>query len=184
MTPVTPRDPQRTAAWLRSDYPSIAARAEREKRVIYWSDATGVRDQDLTGRGYAPECRTPVLTQAWQEYSVSLIAAVSNPGLMRFKLYKGNRNGAIFIDFMTRLVRDAKNVPLASFDKSSGAVQEWLAHHKDEIEIFYLPAYAAEHTPDEYFNNDLEQTIKNTPRLFQEFSRISLLGWRQQLPVN
>jgi DDE superfamily endonuclease len=183
MTRVTPRDPQRTAAWLRSDYPSIAAWAKREKRVIYWSDATAVRDRDLTGRGYAPECRTPVLTQTWQEFSVSLIAAVSNRGLMRFKPYKGTRNGAI-IDFMTRLVRDAKNVPLASFDKSSGAVQEWLAHHKDEIEIFYLPAYAAEHTPDEYLNNDLEQTIKNTPRLFQEFSRISLLGWRQQLPVN
>jgi DDE superfamily endonuclease len=180
----TPRDPRRTTAWLRSDYPSIAARAKREKRVIYWSDATAVRDRDLTGRGYAPECRTPVLTQTWQEFSVSLIAAVSNRGLMRFKPYKGTRNGAIFIDFMTRLVRDAKNVPLASFDKSSGAVQEWLAHHKDEIEIFYLPAYAAEHTPDEYLNNDLKQTIKNKPRLFQEFSHISLLRWRQQLPVN
>jgi hypothetical protein len=69
---------------------------------------------------------------------------------MRFKLYEGTLNGAIFIDFMTRLLRDAKQkvfliagdprVHLASFDKSSGAVQEWLTHHKDEIEIFDLPA--------------------------------------------
>jgi hypothetical protein len=71
--------------------------------------------------------------------------------------YEGAMNDAIFIDFMTRLVRDAKQkvflivgdprVHLASFDKSSGAVQEWLAHHKDEIEIFTLPADAPEHTP-------------------------------------
>ena len=38
-----------------------------------------------------------------------------------------------------------------------------LARHKDEIEIFYLPAYAPEHNPDEYLNNDLKQTIKNKP---------------------
>ncbi len=71
---------------------------------------------------------------------------------MRFKLYNGALNVAIFIDFMKRLVRDAKQkvflivgdprVHLASFDKSSGAVQEWLAQHRDEIEIFYLPADA------------------------------------------
>ena len=30
--------------------------------------------------------------------------------------------------------------------------------------IFYLPAYAPEHNPDEYLNNDLKQTIKNKPR--------------------
>ena len=39
-----------------------------------------------------------------------------------------------------------------------------MARHKDEIEIFYLPAYAPEHNPDECLNNDLKQTIKNKPR--------------------
>ena len=151
LTRATPRDPRKSAAWLRSDYASIAARAKSEKAVIHWSGETGVRDQDQTGRGVAPEGQTPVLTRTRQE-SMSMIAAVSNRGLMRFKLYEGTLNGAIFIDFMTRLVRDAKQkvflivgdprVHLASLNKSSGAVQEWLAHHKDEIEIFYLPAYA------------------------------------------
>jgi hypothetical protein len=69
---------------------------------------------------------------------MSMVAAVSNRGLMRFKLYEDALNGAIFIDFMTRLVRDARQkvflivgdtrIHLASFDKNSGAVQEWLAH--------------------------------------------------------
>jgi hypothetical protein len=43
-------------------------------------------------------------------------------------------------------------------------VKQWLAQHEDEIEIFYLPAYAPEHNPDEYLNNDLKQTLKNRPR--------------------
>jgi len=83
--------------------------------------------------------------------------------MLRFKLYEGALNGAIYIDFMQRLVRDGNQkvflivgdprVHLASFDKCPGAVQEWLAHHKNEIEIFYIPAYAPEYIPDEYFNN-------------------------------
>jgi len=171
LTRATPRDPHGIAAWRAQDYPSIAARAKREKTAIHWSG--GVRDQDQTGRGVAPEGQTPVLTQTRQKFSMNMIAAVSNRGLMRFKLYKGALNGAIFIDFMTRLVRDAKQkvflivgdprVHLATFDKSSGAVQEWLAHHKDEIEIFTLPADPPEHTPDQYRNNDLKQTINNKP---------------------
>ncbi|MFZ0495423.1 MAG: winged helix-turn-helix domain-containing protein [Methylocella sp.] len=173
LTRAVPRDPQKIAAWFRSDYPRIAARAKREKAAIHWSGETSVRDQNQIGWRYAPEDRTPVLTQARQKFPASMIAAASNRGLMRFKLHEGALNGAIFIDFMTRLVRDAKQkvflivgdprVHLASFDKGSGAVQEWLAHHTDEIGIFPLPADAPEHTPDQYPDNDLKQTIESKP---------------------
>ena len=167
-TRATQRDPQKIAAWLEHDYPSIAARAKREKVAIYWSDETGICNQDQIGRGYAPKGQTPVLTQTAQKFSTSMIAAVSNRGLMRFKLYKGALNVAIFIDFLKRLIKDAKQKVFLIVDNlrvhHAKAVQEWLAQHKDEIEIFYLPAYAPEHNPDEYLNNDLKQTIKNKPR--------------------
>ena len=168
LTRATQRDPQKIEAWLRSDYPRIAARAKREKAVIYWSDETGVCNQDQIGRGYAPKGQTPVLTQTGQKFSTSMIAAVSNRGLMRFKLYKGALNVAIFIDFMKRLIKDAAQKLFLIVDNlrvhHAKAIQEWLAQHRDEIEIFYLPAYAPEHNPDEYLNNDLKQTIKNKPR--------------------
>jgi transposase len=168
LTRATQRDPQKIAAWLEHDYPSIAARAKREKAAIYWSDETGICNQDQIGRGYAPKGQTPVLTQTAQKFSTSMIAAVSNRGLMRFKLYKGALNVAIFIDFLKRLIKDAKQKVFLIVDNlrvhHAKAVQEWLAQHKDEIEIFYLPAYAPEHNPDEYLNNDLKQTIKNKPR--------------------
>ena len=35
LTRATRRDPQKIAAWLEQDYPSIAARAKREKAAIY-----------------------------------------------------------------------------------------------------------------------------------------------------
>jgi len=108
LTRATQRDPQKIAAWLEQDYPSIAARAKRDKAVIYWSDETGICNQDQIGKGYAPKGQTPILTQTGQKFSTSMIAAVSNRGLMRFKLYKGALNVAIFIDFMNRLIKDAK----------------------------------------------------------------------------
>ena len=69
-----------------------------------------------------------------------MIAAVSNRGLMRFKLYKGALNVAIFIDFMKRLIKDAKQKVFLIVDNlrvhHAKAVQHWLARHKVEIEIF------------------------------------------------
>ena len=69
---------------------------------------------------------------------------------------------------MKRLIKDAKQKVFLIVDNlrvhHAKAVQDWLARHKVEIEIFYLPAYAPEHNPDEYLNNDLKQTIKNKPR--------------------
>ena len=168
LTRATQRDPHKIAAWLEQDYPSIAARAKREGAVIYWSDETGINNRDQIGRGYAPKGQTPVLTQTGQKFSMSMIAAVSNRGLMRFRLYEGALNVAIFIDFLKRLVKDAKQKAFLIVDNlrvhHAKAVMEWLAQHKGEIEIFYLPAYAPEHNPDEYLNNDLKQTIKNKPR--------------------
>ena len=57
LTRATQRDPQKIAAWLEHDYPSIAARAKRDKAVIYWSDETGICNQDQIGKGYAPKDR-------------------------------------------------------------------------------------------------------------------------------
>lgn len=138
---------------------------KREGAVIYWSDETGINNRDQIDRGYAPKGQTPVLTQAGQKFSMSMIAAVSNPGLMRFRLYEGALNVAIFIDFLKRLVKDANQKVFLIVDNlrvhHAKAMMEWLAQHKDEIEIFYLPAYAPEHNSDAYLNNDLKQIIKN-----------------------
>jgi len=151
LTRATQRDPQMIEAWLKKVYPGIAARAKREKALIYWSDETGVCNQDQIGKGYAPKGQTPVLAQTGQRFSTSMIAAVSNRGLMRFKLYKGALNVSIFIDFVKRLIKDAKQKVFLIVDNlrvhHAKAVKEWLAAHKDEIEIFYLPAYAPEQGP-------------------------------------
>jgi DDE superfamily endonuclease len=43
-------------------------------------------------------------------------------------------------------------------------VRNWAAEHRNDIELVFLPAYAPEHNPDEYLNNDLKQQLKNQPK--------------------
>ena len=53
------QDPAAVRRWLRRDYPAIAARAKTEGGSIFWGDETGLRSDDVRGRGYAPPGRTP-----------------------------------------------------------------------------------------------------------------------------
>ena len=97
-----------------------------------------------------------------------MIAAVSNRGLVRFMLYEGALNADRFIDFLRRLVRDAGRKVVLIVDNlkvhKAGKVRAWLESHRHEIELFYLPAYAPDHNPTEYLNNDLKQALRQKPQ--------------------
>ena len=109
MTPQKPlvrakqRQPAAIAAWLETAYPAVAKRARAARAVIYWGDETGVSNQDQIGRSYAPRGRTPVVARTAKRVTRSMIAAVSNRGLMRFMLYEGALNADGFIAFLRRL---------------------------------------------------------------------------------
>jgi transposase len=60
-----------------------------------------------------------------------------------------------------RPIRDAKRKVFLILDRlpvhRSAMVRDWLARHKTQIEIFYLPSYSPELNPDEGLNADLKQ---------------------------
>jgi transposase len=154
--------------WLERAYPKMVRRAKREKALIYWGDETGVSNQDQVGRSYAPKGETPVVRGSAQKISTSMISAVNNHGLMRFMCFKGGLNAALFIVFLGRLIKDAPGKIFLIVDNlrvhKAAKVSQWVAVHKGEIELFFLPPYAPEHNPAEYLNNDLKQQMKNLPR--------------------
>jgi transposase len=100
--------------------------------------------------------------------SQSMISAVSNRGLMRFMLYDGALNVDRFIAFLRRLTRDAGQKVFLVVDNlkvhHALKVKAWVASHRHEIELFHLPAYAPDHNPDEYLNNDLKQKLRQQPQ--------------------
>jgi transposase len=162
------RSPAAIAAWLATSYPAIAQRAKADKAVVYWGDETGISNQDQIGRSYAPRGQTPVIRRTAKRITQSMISAVSNRGLMRFMLYEAALNADRFIAFLRRLIKDAGQKVVLIVDNlkvhHANKVKAWVSNHAHEIKLFYLPAYAPDHNPDEYLNSDLKQKLRQRPQ--------------------
>jgi hypothetical protein len=96
-------------------------------------------------------------------FSVNMISTITNQGKVRWMIYPGKMNAAVFIVFLTRLIAGASKKVFLIVDHLSvheaAAVKQWLADKTDQIEVFYLPKYAPERNPDEYLNCDVKANI-------------------------
>ena len=157
------QEPAAVRDWLRHEYPAIAARARRARGVIFWGDETGLRADDVRGRSYAPPGKTPVVRPNHRRIGLGLISAVGNRGEVRWKVLDGAIKAPVLICFLQRLIRDAGRKVFLILDRlrvhRSALVRDWLARHKTQIEVFYLPSYSPELNPDEGLNADLKQHI-------------------------
>jgi transposase len=162
------QSPTAIRKWLDEDYPAIAHRAAAEGAEVHWGDETGLRSDDVRGRGYAPAGKTPVLKVNAKRVGLSVISTVTNKGQMRWKIFDGALNTGILIDFMRRLITGAKKKIFLILDNlrvhHGKAVKAWLHRHRDRIEVFYLPSYSPELNPNEMANADLKQSVtRRTP---------------------
>jgi transposase len=123
-----------------------------------------VRSDESRHRGYAPRGRTPVIRIPARRKHLSLIAAVTNQGKVRFMIYSGSVTPTLLITFLRRLTKDAARKVFLILDNlnvhKARAVRDWLMSHRDQIEVFYLPPYTPELNPSEYFNGDLKGAIQ------------------------
>ena len=157
------QDPKAIAEWLEKTYPTIERRAAKEGGEIPWGDETGGGSTCQHSRGYARPGATPELIVAGSRFSVKMVSTVTNQGKVRWMIYTGTMNAALFLLFLTRLLAGAAKKVFLIVDHLSvheaAAVDQWLADKTDRIEVFYLPKYAPERNPDEYLNCDLKANI-------------------------
>ncbi len=155
--------PEAVAKWVNEEYPKIATAAKAEGAEIQWGDETGLRSDDVRGRGYAPKAKTPVVVANANRSRLSVISTVTNKGEMRWKVFSGALDATILIGFLKRLVHGRnKRVFLILYNlraHHSKAVKKWLADNEEKIAVFYLPSYSPELNPDELLNADLKQRV-------------------------
>jgi transposase len=178
------QDPAAVRRWLRRDYPAIVAQAKRARGIVFWGDETGLRSDDVRGRGYAPRGRTPVIRVCHKRAGLSLISAVTNRGELRWMVVDGAVNAPTFIRFLRRLIRDARRRVFLIVDRLKAhrarLTRDWLAEHRSEIEVHYLPSYSPELNPDEGVNADLKQAVprKAPARSKQQLKRAAVSHMR------
>ena len=166
----SPQRPQRRALeqnpaavrrWLAETYPAIRAQARREGGVVLWLDEMGVRSDAAAGRSWAPVGQTPVIRGTGKRFRVNMLRAISNAGMLRFRLFVGSFNSQVFIDFLGRLLRDCggRKVHLIVDGHPvhrAKLVSAWVGRHADRIELHFLPGYSPELNPVELLNHDVK----------------------------
>lgn len=160
------QSPKAVQEWLDHTYPEIKKLAKEEDAEIYWGDETGVRNDCQHSRGYAPRGKTPVVDINAKRFSVNMVSAINNQGLLRFMIYESNMNARLIIKFMRRLIKDAGRKVFLILDNlkvhHAKLVKAWLERHQDKIEVFFLPSYSPELNPDEYLNCDLKTGLRSS----------------------
>ena len=139
----TGRDEAEIRKWLTREYPAIVQRAKKPKAEIHWADETGVCNQANYGRSFAPVGATPVVPRPAKRFTQSMISSLTNRGELRFMIYDGALNAAIFLKFLRRLIQGAARKMFVIVDNlrvhKARAVKAWVEDNADRIELFYLP---------------------------------------------
>jgi len=185
------QNPAAVARWLAEEFPAIRAQAKREGGLVLWLDEMGVRSDAATGRSWAPVGQTPVVKGTGKRFRVNMISAISNAGMLRFRLFVGSFSGRVFIEFLGRLLRDCggRKVHLIVDGHPvhrAKLVSAWVGRHADRIELHVLPGYSPELNPVELLNHDVKANAagRRRPRSAGEL-RNELQGYlrrRQRQP--
>ncbi len=147
--------------WLEERYPEIERRARRERAEILWADESGLRSDHTAGRTWALVGQTPVTKGTGKRFKANMIAAVSNTGTLRFRVFEQRFTGPVFLDFLKRLVRDNRGRKVVLIVDGHPAhrariVRDWVAANPELIELHFLPGYAPELNPAEMLNQDVK----------------------------
>jgi transposase len=155
------QNPDAVSEWLKERYPALQERAHREKARILWADETGLRSDHTAGRSWSPVGETPVVEGTGQRFGANVVSAISNKGHLQFMVFKQRFVAAVFLEFLTRLVRQAKGQKVILILDGhpvhrSAKVRRWAEARPEEIELVFLPGYSPELNPTELLNQDVK----------------------------
>lgn len=147
------QDPVLVDQWRAHEYPKIAARAKRENALIFFADESGIRSDYHAGTTWAPVGDTPVVTATGARFGLNMLSAVNGLGHFRFMTVEGRVNGAVFREFIRRLITgmDRKIFLIVDGHPSHKAklIRQFVEDNSEKIELFFLPPYSPELNPDE-----------------------------------
>jgi len=142
--------PDLVAVWKQETYPRIR-RARKAGARIYFVDESSVRSDYHSGTTWAPRGKTPVVKSTGARFSINVIGAAAARGELRFKTFKGTMTAAVFIDFLSRLLRDASGPVFVIADghpvHRSAAVRRFVESTQGRLRLYFLPGYSPELNP-------------------------------------
>jgi len=156
------RNDAKATAWMEEEYPKIKKEAKAEDAVIWWADETSCVSLPNTLKGYAKVGEKPILEHPAKKFRINMISAITNTGKSMFSLYDEAINTDRFINFLQKVIDSSDKKVYMILDNlrvhHAKIVKEWVEDHKEQIALFYLPAYSPDLNPDEYLNQDYKRS--------------------------
>lgn len=180
------QNPEAVQRWKSETYPAIRAEAEAAGATIYFADEAGIRSDYHSGTTWAPIGRTPVVPGTGKRLTINMISAITAKGALRFAVYEGNTNAAVFIDFCKRLLHDAPGPVYLILDghpaHRAKATTEFVAATEGRLKLFFLPGYSPQLNPDEWvWKNVKHDRIGKTGVTSQEDLKSKAIGALRRL---
>lgn len=152
------RDPITIENWTRHEYPRLKIRATRRKAEICFLDEAGVRSDQVLGRTWGENGKTPEVPTSGQRQSIKAISAVNARGAFWYEVYAGRFNATRFKEeFLTSFMRGRRRPVFLVMDGYPAHRAKIIASYgkqlKGRLELHFLPGYAPELTPDEFVRN-------------------------------
>lgn len=154
------QDPRAVRRWLEAEYPRIQAEAKREGAEIQWGDELGMRSDHQAGQTWGKRGETPVVAGTGQRFRGNALLSLSNQGTLRFRVFPGTFDTAVFVDFLRRLCKDRERKVYLIVDRHPVHVGRetaaWVRRHREAIRLVFLPTYSPDLNPAEYLNQDVK----------------------------
>ncbi|MDX3078629.1 IS630 family transposase [Streptomyces sp. MI02-7b] len=140
------QDPEAVRTWCEETWPAIRARANAEGAEVFFGDQVGIRSDQVTGRTWGEQGRTPIVRRTGTRFSTNAMSAISTKGRMHFMVFTETFDAKVMCRFLDRLVGHFDQKVHLIVDRQSAhrskAVRAWLADRKDKIELHFLPSYS------------------------------------------
>jgi len=182
--------PREVQNWLENEYPLIKRQAKAENAEIQWCDEMGVRSDAASARCFSPKGQTPIVLGPGKRFGCNMISSISNRGTLRFMVFTDRFNSDVMLTFLKRLLKQMERKVFLIVDghpvHRGRGVKKFVAEKKDQIQLFYLPAYSPELNPDEMLNQDVKtNAVRRKPAATQSGMVRNLRGYlrsRQRQP--
>jgi transposase len=154
------RDPKAVQRWLEVESPRIRAAATRTGAQISWGDEMGLRSDHQAGPRWGQRGQTPVIRGPGRRFRCHRISAITNRGRLSFLGFRPRVTARVFLPFCRRLLRQVRQPVFLIVDghpvQTAAVTQRWLRHHRERLQLFFLPPDSPELNPDEYLNQDVK----------------------------
>ena len=177
------QDPEVVKQWLEETWPAIQEEAKRRKATVYFGDESAIRSDFHRGTTWGVKGETPLVPKTGRRFSINMLSAVSPRGKLRFMVTESRVNAGVFIEFLKRLLHNAKRPIYLIVDghptHKAKKVRKFVDGTQGKLKLFYLPPYSPELNPDELVWNHIKshrlgRTVADTKETLKALAHSAL----------